>query len=118
MTKIFNTISEFICGCFTGQLLAQDTSSREAWIDEMFEFAYGKADLTSEETTWVKKMLDEACTCNYVEDETRGRRCINTVMKKEGLPVEDAEFDTMTPEQIRKFMLLSPLMNMVGDCPE
>ncbi len=118
MIKIFLTTTLLICGCFTGQLLAQDAPSREVWIDEVFRFAYAKADLTPEETTWVKKMLDETCTCNYVEDETRGRRCINTLMKREGLPVEDAEFDAMTPEQMRKFMLLSPLMNMIGDCPE
>lgn len=100
-------------------LQAQDTLSREAWIDKVFDLVYASASLTPDETQWVKNFMDKGCDCNAIKEEVLGKECGIELLKEEGMPTDEAAFEKMTPGQMKKFNLIGPLLSAVGGkCPD
>ncbi|PHI18956.1 hypothetical protein CEQ90_15055 [Lewinellaceae bacterium SD302] len=104
----------------SNSLVAQstDTIAREAWFDHIIEVVYAEEELSEDETEWVKYLLIEGCKCNALEKTEEMEKCGKVLLKSSGLPESQEDLDRMTVAQQRKFSLLTPLMSVVGTCPE
>lgn len=77
-----------------------------------------RSPIDPEEKTWLEKFFRSGCACSVIEEQDQAKACGEELFKSLGLPTSEKEMDNMTEEQKRKFMLLSPLTNMMGKCPE
>ncbi len=103
----------------TGSIQAQDTLSRAAWIDKVIGFVYAKADLDPDDSKWLKSFMDKGCDCSGFEEKAKAEECTLALFREEDMPVDQAGFENMTAEQMRKFNLISPLLTSVGGkCPD
>lgn len=100
----------------TGRSLASQTY--DEFVQRIIGLLESRSTIDPEEKIWLEKFFSSGCECSAIEEEDQAKECGEKLFKSLGLPATEEEMGSMNKEQERKFMLLAPLTNMLGKCPE